>query len=305
VLTRTATAVMLGLLAACRATGDAPTDQIDGVAIEEALGVEPSRTADGVLRVTWPRTDVDVSVDGVKLTPPAGLTSWAGFSGTDDAAMVMGDTVVFQDEVGPAMDAAFDRGLAVTALHNHFFFDEPKVYFMHIGGRGDARSLARGVRAIWDAVREVRRANPRPAPGFAEAGPAPTGSIDAAALEAILGHPAAVAPGGVVKFTVGREAGMGGMRFGASMGLTTWAAFTGSDELSVVAGDFAMTGGEVQPVLQALRAAGIHVVALHNHMVGEEPAYYFTHFWGRGRARTLARGLRGALDARARAVERK
>jgi hypothetical protein len=211
--------------------------------------------------------------------------------------MVMGDTVVFQDEVTPAMDAAFSHGLEVTALHNHFFFDEPKVYFMHIGGQGDAEKLAAGVKAVWDAIKHVRQERPQPAqrfPGEAVS----QGKVTALPLEKILGHKAE-AQDGMVKMTIGREGTMHGVKVAGSMGLTTWAAFSGSDERAAVDGDFIMTAAEVQPVLRSLRKAGIHIVALHNHMAGEQPAYYFTHFWGKGPAEQLARGLRSALDAQA------
>ena len=150
----------------CQGLGKQEGRALDESTIGRIVGVEPRRTQDGVVRVTWPRNDVKVNVDGVPLAPPAGLTSWAAFSVAHGSGMVMGDTVVFQDEVSPAMDAAFEHGLEVTALHNHFFFDEPKAYFMHIGGRGDLDSLAGGVRAIWDAVRRVRSVDPRPATSF-------------------------------------------------------------------------------------------------------------------------------------------
>jgi hypothetical protein len=228
--------------------------------------------------------------------PAAGLTSWAGFAPVSAGAMLMGDTVVFQDEVSPAVDAAFAHGLDVTALHNHFFYDEPKVYFMHIGGHGDPVALARGVKAVWDAIREVRRARPEPASDFPGEAPTPAGDLDSGAIGAIIGAEPSVKDG-VVKVTLSREATMHGGRFGGSMGLTTWAAFTGSNARAAIDGDFAMTAHEVQPVLRALRAADIHVVALHSHMIGEEPAYYFTHFWATGAASDLSRGFRAALDA--------
>src|SRR5262249_8085204 len=107
--------------------------QLDASQIGAAAGTKASTTPDGVIRIAWARTDVSVKVDGMPLKPFAGLGSWAAFTSGPHGAMVMGDTVVFQDEVTPAMDAAFAAGLEVTALHNHFFFDEPKVYFMHIG----------------------------------------------------------------------------------------------------------------------------------------------------------------------------
>lgn len=272
-------------------------EKLDPASIGEASGAAPTVAGDGVVRIGWSRTDVAVTVDGMPLPPAAGLGSWAAFRATDRGAIVMGDTVVFEDEVDAAMDAAFARGLDVTALHNHFFYDSPKVYFMHIGGEGEADALAAGVKAVWDAIRAVRAERAQPAAGFGGAAPA-DGDFDADALAAIVGHPAATNDG-VIKITIGRTGSMHGQSIGASMGLTTWAAFSGSDARAAIDGDFIMSADEVQPVLRALRSAGLHVVALHNHMVDEQPGFYFTHFWGKGPAKELARGFRSALDAQA------
>jgi hypothetical protein len=275
-------------------TGAADT-QLDADRIGRAAGANTTTAADGVVRMAWARSDVAVTVDGVPIKPFAGLGSWAAFTSAPHGAMVMGDTVVFQDEVTPAMDAAFAAGLEVTGLHNHFFFDEPKVYFMHIGGSGDPERLAAGVKAIWDAIKKVRAESPKPAGRFG--GPAPSGGmVTAAAIEQALGHKCET-QAGVVKVTIGRDGSMHGGKVAGSMGLTTWAAFSGSDSAAVVDGDFIMTAAEVQPVLRALRKAGIHIVALHNHMIGEQPAFYFTHFWGKGPAAELARGVKSALAA--------
>jgi hypothetical protein len=272
-----------------------PAHKLDPDAIATASGAKTTTTPDGVVRIAWARTDVSVSVDGMPLKPFAGLGSWAAFTPAPHGAMVMGDTVVFQDEVNPAMDAAFAAGLEVTGLHNHFFYDEPKVYFMHIGGMGDPAKLAAGVKAVWDAIKKVRAESPNPATRFA--GDAPrAGTIDAAAVEKALGQKPETQDG-VVKVTIKREGTMHGVKVGGSMGLTTWAAFSGSDDLAAVDGDFIMTAHEVQPVLHALRKAGINIVALHNHMVGEQPAFYFTHFWGKGKAADLAAGVQSALAA--------
>jgi hypothetical protein len=285
----------LGLLATA-----APEDRLDADRIAAAAQAKATTTPDGVVRLAWARTDVAVKVDGMPLRPFAGLGSWAAFTKAPHGAMVMGDTVVFQDEVTPAMDAAFAHGLDVTGLHNHFFYDEPKVYFMHIGGAGEPEALAAGVKAVWDAIKQVRADHASPTERFP--GEAPRGgTLDAAAIERAVGHKAQ-AQDGVVKVTIGREGAMHGVRVGGSMGLTTWAAFSGGDELAAIDGDFIMTAGEVQPVLRALRKAGIHIVALHNHMVGEQPVFYFTHFWGKGPARVLAQGFRSALDAQERAA---
>jgi hypothetical protein len=272
---------------------------LNGDQIGQAVGVKATTAPDGVIRVAWPRTDVPVIVDGMPLKPFAGLGSWAAFTPTAHGAMVMGDTVVFQDEVSPAMDAAFANGLEVTALHNHFFHDDPKVYFIHIGGTGEPQKLASGVKSVWDAVKKVRQENAKPATRFAGEVPR-EGKLDQAAIEKAIGHKTE-AQAGVVKVTIGREGTMHGAKVAGTMGLTTWAAFSGSDELAAMDGDFIMTAAEVQPVLRALRKAGIHIVALHNHMVGEEPAFYFTHFWGKGKAEELAGGIRAALDVQAKA----
>jgi hypothetical protein len=275
----------------------APAGPLDAAAIGRAAGTEAKTTPDGAVRLALPRSEVPVTVDGVSLRPFAGLSSWAAFVPAPGGAMMMGDTVVFEDEAEPAMDAAFEHDLEVTALHNHFFFDQPRVDFMQIGGMGDPSRLAESVKAVWDAIREVRRARPEPATSFG--GPAPTpGTIDGAAIERIVGHPPEVKDG-IAKVTIGRDGAMHGVRVGGSMGLTTWAAFSGSDALATVDGDFIMTANEVQPVLRAIRRAGLHVVALHNHMIGEEPVFYFTHFWGRSSAADLARSFRAVLDAQA------
>jgi hypothetical protein len=269
--------------------------RLDADKIGAAAGTKATVTNDGVVRIGWARTDVPVKVDGMPLQPFAGLGSWAAFIAAPHGAMVMGDTVVFQDEVTPAIDAAFAGGLEVTGLHNHFFFDEPKVYFMHIGGEGDPEKLAAAVKAVWDAIKKVRSEHAAPAMRFAGEIPKP-GNIDAAAIEKLLGQKSETQQG-VVKVTIGREGATHGVNVGGSMGLTTWAAFSGSDDLAAVDGDFIMTAAEVQSVLRALRKSGIHIVALHNHMIGEQPAFYFTHFWGKGPAQELARGFKAALEA--------
>ena len=276
---------------------EAAPPSLDAKAIGDASGASTTTTPDGAVKIGWPRTDVAVTVDGMKLPPAAGLGSWAAFAAMANGAMVMGDTVVFEDEVDAAMDAAFAHGLSVTALHNHFFHDTPKVYFMHIGGEGKPEALATGVKAVWAAIRAVRSAHPQPATSFG--GETPTaGHIDAGAVGKIVGQPATDTQG-VTKITIGRKGTMQGMAVAGSMGLTTWAAFSGSDALAAMDGDFIMTAEEVQPVLQALRKAGIHIVALHNHMIGEHPGFYFTHFWSTGNAKDLARDFRAALDAQA------
>ena len=286
--------VIAGLALAC---GSAVAASLDAAAIGKAAGTKATTQKDGVVKIGWSRSDVPVRVDGMRLPPAAGLGSWAAFAPMRSQAMVMGDTVVFQDEVDAAMDAAFAHGLHVTGLHNHFFYDQPRVYFMHIEGEDSATALASDVKAVWYAIKAVRAAHPQPAEGFGGMAPKP-GKLDASALARIVGHPAE-ANNGSPKITIGTMGRMHDQSLGASMGLTTWAAFSGSDDLAAMDGDFITRADEVQPVLRALRKAGIHIVALHNHMIGEQPNFYFTHFWGKGKAAELAHGFRAALDAQA------
>lgn len=272
--------------------------KIDSAKIEEITGAKGTYSAkENVFKVSSPRTDIKVQVDGWTMPPFMGLTSYAAFTPVKgNQLMLMGDTVLLQDEVNPAMSAAFDAGLEVTALHNHFFFDEPKVYFMHIGGTGDAQKLASGVKAVWDKIKEVRAASKDPAGRFA-GDPIPgSSSISPAPLQKILGMQGQ-ANNGMFKAVWGLTGQMHGVKFGNEMGLNTWAAFAGSDDNAVVDGDFAMHENELQPVLRAMRKEGINVVAIHSHMSSEQPRILFMHYWGRGKAADLAQSLKNVLAA--------
>jgi hypothetical protein len=269
---------------------------LDTAQIEAASGLKGTlNDAEGVFKITAPRNDVKVSVDGWQMPPFMGLTSWAAFTdGKKAPAMVMGDLVLLQDEVNPVMSAAFAAGLEVTALHNHFFYDEPKVYFMHIGGEGEAAKLAAGVKAALDAQKAVRAAAPEPAKTFGKP-LAVASSITAAPLEAALGGKGQ-AKDGMAKFVFGRSAKMPcGCTVGKEMGVNTWAAFAGTDDDGLVDGDFCVLPGELQGVLKSLRKSGVNIVAIHHHMAMEEPRYIFLHYWGRGPAVTLAQALKTAL----------
>lgn len=278
--------------------GLAVNDKIDSAKIEEITATKGSYSEkENVFKVSSPRTDIKVQVDRWAMPPFMGLTSYAAFMPVKgNRLMLMGDTVLLQDEVNPAMSAAFDAGLEVTALHNHFFFDEPKVYFMHIAGIGDAQKLATGVKAVWDKIKEVRAASKDPAGRFA-ADPIPgQSSISAAPLQKILGTEGQ-ANNGMFKAVWGLTSQMHGVKFGNEMGLNTWAAFAGADDNAVVDGDFAMRENELQTVLRTMREQGINVVAIHSHMAGEQPKILFMHYWGRGKAEDLARAVRRTLDA--------
>jgi uncharacterized protein DUF1259 len=228
------TAVVVGLsglavLVGRSAHAQAPAS-LDTAAIERASGLKGTMIADeNVFKIGKPRNDVKISVDGWTMPPFMGLGSWAAFTPAPGSGhvMMMGDTVLFEDEVNPAMSAAFDAGLEVTALHNHFFFDAPKVYFMHIGGTGDAASLAAGVKKVYDKVAEIRAANPTPAKVFSGTIASPS-SITPGPLEAAIGVKGQASQG-MFKIVIGRPASMHGVPVGKEMGINTWAAFAGSD----------------------------------------------------------------------------
>lgn len=267
--------------------------KLDTAQIEELTGAKGQlNEKEGAFKVNAPRTDLRVTVAGVKMTPPMGLTSWAAFQVAGDQTMVMGDLVVLEDQVNPVMDVVLANGLEVTALHNHFFWDSPKVMFMHIGGMGETEQLATAVGKVFAKIKETRGGKGQ-APN-AELDPAKT-SLDPKKIEEIIGAKGEMSDG-VYKITLGRTTKMNGHEVGNTMGVNTWAAFVGSDEKAVVDGDFAMFEDEVQPVLKALRGAGINIVALHNHMTEESPRAVFLHYWGVGSTRDLAKGLKAALD---------
>lgn len=273
---------------------------IEAQVVERLVGLKPEASPDGVVKVSLPRGDVPVSVGGVAPLPPfLGLTSWAAFGPGQKPgveAMVMGDLVLFEDEVNPVLSAALEHGLAVTALHNHFFYDQPRVYFMHVGGEGSLSTLGAGVRAAFDARAAVRAAAPQPATGYRTPPVKSPSHVDGAALDALFGQKGQ-SKDGMYKATFGRKATAAcGCAVGKTMGVTTWAAFAGEPEDAMVDGDVAVGESELQPVLKALRAGGIDVVAIHHHMVGETPRVLFVHYWGRGPALGLARTVKAALE---------
>ena len=272
---------------------------LDASAIGTTTGAKPE-VSDKVIKVSFARDDVSVDVDGFAKMPPfMGLTSWAAFTPGEKPgveAMVMGDLVVFEDEVNPVMSAALDHGIEVTALHNHFFFDKPRVFFMHIGGEGTADALAKGVRAALDAQRAVRARSAQPTATFGAGALATPSKIDPAKLDAVFGIKG-TSKDGMYKAVMGRKATAScGCSVGKTMGVNTWAAFAGSDESAVVDGDFAVTEAELQPVLKSLRSGNVNIVAIHHHMTGESPRILFLHYWGRGSSEALARAVKAAVD---------
>lgn len=246
-------------------------------------------------KITVPQNDLDVTVDGFRIVPPMGMGSWAAFAptGSGDEMVVMGDIVVREDEIGAVQRVVVERGLTVTGLHNHFVRDEPAVMYMHIGGRGLRDVLRADVEAVLATVSEIRGADPAAAPAEEV-----ENTLDTAALADILGHGGEMSRG-VWKATIARpdvDLRSMGVKVTTDMGFNTWASWQGTSERAAVAGDFAMLEDEVEPVIDALVEHGIEVVAVHNHMVHEEPRIFFLHYWGTGPAEDLARGLRAALD---------
>lgn len=283
---------LLGGQAAAEEKKSQPTS-LDTVKIERLTGVKGKLDpSENVFKVSVPRADLSVTVAGVKMIPPMGLTSWAAFVKSGSATQVMGDMVLLEDQVSPVMDAVLAGGLEVTALHNHFLWDTPRVMFMHIAGQGDEDKLAAAVGGVFAEIGKTAGGKGQ----IPKATIDPKKStLDPAPIEAILGVKGELASG-VYKIAIGRSTTMSGYPLGNTMGINTWAAFAGSDERAVVDGDFVMHEEELQPVLKTLRQAGIHVVAIHQHMVGEAPQMMFLHYWGVGRTVDLARGLKSALE---------
>jgi hypothetical protein len=247
----------------------------------------------GVLKVNIPRNDLRMTIQGVSTPTPFGFGGWVALTkGTDGTEVMMGDLVLLQEEVNPVMSALLDNGIEVTALHNHFFWDDPHVYFMHVHGMGKATDLAKRIKPGLDLIGHAPSA--AAAPGSSGS----TAALDTAKIAKIVGHDGELS-GAVYKITVGRDdlnVKEHGATINARMGLNTWAAFVGTDEDAAIAGDVAMLENEVTPVLKSLRKNGIDVVAIHNHMIEDRPVVIFLHYWGRGPAGKLATSFKATLD---------
>ncbi len=250
-----------------------------------------------VLRVNIPRTDLKMTVDGIATPTPFGFGGWLAMTKGDGGNdVMMGDLVLLEDEVNPVMSALLNNGLEVTALHNHFFFENPRIFYMHVHGHGKAADLAARAKPAIDLIGHGSPQHQSTVSGGGSNVGA--GQIDTAKIAKLVGHEGEQS-GPVYKITIGRDdlhlKDMGAT-INARMGLNTWAAFFGSDSNAEIAGDVAMLSQEVTPVLKALRANGLNVVAIHNHMTGGQPMVYFLHYWGTGPAEKLATGFKAAIN---------
>jgi hypothetical protein len=286
---------ILPLLAALALPAIAQDVPSDYAGVLTALGRKGDFNAN-VLKVNIPRNDLSVTIDGAATPTAFGFGGWIAMTKGDHGLNVMmGDLVLLQEEVNPVMSALLENGLEVTALHNHFFHEEPRIFYMHVHGHGKPEELARRVKPALDLIGKIS-----PPPDHAGASPPASAEVkvDTAALDRIIGS-TGEKNGAVYKYTIGRDdlklKEMGAL-INARMGLNTWSAFYGTDDDAMVAGDVAMLESEVQPVLKALRENGLEIVAIHHHMTGTKPVIIFLHYFGKGPATKLATGFKAALD---------
>ncbi|CDX21825.1 conserved exported hypothetical protein [Mesorhizobium sp. ORS 3324] len=263
----------------------------DWKAVAQALGKSGTEMPGGVYRISLPRSDLEVTLDGIAIKPGFALGSWLAFQGADGKdAMVMGDLVLTEDEINPMMKRLMASGIEVTGLHNHLLRAEPPTMYMHVEGHGDAVKLAEGLHAAL-ALSKTPLGSPPNTKSEA-------GDLDTAAIDHIIGR-AGKASGGVYQFTIPRAEKIteGGMAIPTSMGTGIAINFEPLGKgNAAITGDFVLRAEEVTPVMQQLREHGIEVTALHNHMLADEPRLFFMHFWAHDDANALARGLRAALD---------
>jgi len=295
--------VFLSLLSAFAALSQQVPVEYDQVL--KALG-KTGDFKDGVLKVNIPRSDLKVSIDGIATPTPFGFGGWLALTkGTGGMEVMMGDLVLLEDEVNPVMSALLDNGLEVTAIHNHFFFENPRIFYMHVHGHGKASDLAKMAKPALDLI---GRGSPQHQGTVTGGNSTVTvGPMDTAKLASIAGH-TGEQNGQVYKITIGRDdfkLKEMGATINARMGLNTWAAFFGSDANAQIAGDVDMLEHEETPVLKALRSHGLSIVAIHHHMTGTQPTVYFLHYWGTGPAEKLAGGFKAALNELGKGKRRK
>jgi hypothetical protein len=274
----------------------AGAQNVDWQKVDEAAGRSAAVSGD-VHRYGFPRTDLQVTLDGVAIKPAFALGGWAAFKPAHGGAMVMGDLVLLESEITPVMTKLIENGIDVTAVHNHLLRASPATYYLHIGGHGDPVKMIGAIRAALEASKTPLTA---PAPAASQ----PAIDLDTAQIDQILG--AKGQPnGGVYQLAVPRRDPISedGTRLEpvGPLGVATAINFqpTGGGKAAIT-GDFVLLGSEVNPVIKALRENGIEMTALHSHMLTEEPRLFFMHFWANDDALKLARGLRAALDKTAR-----
>jgi len=268
------------------------SNKLDIAKIEQITGLKGVEK-NGEYKITIPQNDLNVVVDGFKIIPPMGLGSWAAFTPCADSAMVMGDIILTETDLAPVQKEVINQGFAITAIHNHFVRNRPNVMYMHIDRTGDITSLATGVKAIFDKVKQLRGKDPKEGKTDSV-----VNSLSISSLDSIIGYKGEMNKG-VYKYTIGRpdvSLKEHGKPVSSFMGFNTWAAWQGTPARAAVCGDFTMLENEVEPVIKSLVQNGIEVVAVHNHMVHEQPKVFFLHYWGVGKADDLAHALRTALD---------
>ncbi len=268
------------------------SSKLDVAKIEQLTGMKGT-AKNGEYKITVPQNDLNIVVDGFRIIPPMGLGSWIAFTSCADSVMAMGDIIVTETDLKPVQAEVIKQGFQITAIHNHFVRNHPNVMYMHVDRRGDMATVCSGAKAIFDKVKQVRGKDPKE--GKADS---VINTLNIPQLDSLVGHKGEMNKG-VYKYTVGRPdvaLTEHGIAVSSFMGFNTWAAWQGTPEKAAVAGDFTMLENEVAPVIKALVENGIEVVAVHNHMVHEQPRIFFLHYWGVGPADQLAKGLRQALD---------
>jgi hypothetical protein len=294
--------IQLALFAGSLLSGfPAMAADLDWGKVDQALGKAGTTQPGEVHKYALPRSDLHVTLDGVAIKPALALGGWLAFKSMGEATMVMGDLVMAEDEINPVMAKLLANGITVTAVHNHLLRAQPATFYMHVAGQGDPVKLASALHDALEASKTPLGNTPQPTSSQA---PAPGSEqparldLDTAALDRELGAKG-TANGGVYQFTIPRADVIkdGGMAVPPAMGTAIAINFqpTGSGKAAIT-GDFVLLGTEVNPVLQALRTHGIEVMALHNHMLDDQPRTFFVHFWANDDAAKLAQGLRAALD---------
>lgn len=281
-------AAALGI-AAIFSTAVTNAQSIDWKKVDDAMGRNATVSGD-VHRYGFPRSDLQVTLDGVTIKPSLALGGWVAFMPMRDHAMVMGDLVLLESEVNPVMKSLIEGGLDITAIHNHLLRASPATFYMHVGGTGDPVKMAEVIKTALAQSKTPPAAKPPATP--------PAIDLDTAQLDSILGAKGQ-ANGGVYQFNVPRKEAVkeGGMEIPIPMGSANAINFqpTGGGKAAIT-GDFVLTANEVMPMLRTLRSNGIDVTAMHSHMLTEQPRLIFMHFWAVDDAAKLARAVRAGLD---------